>query len=125
MSGIRYELRGRAATSPAAGGRSTVIRRVAVLVAAFALVLGQVGSALAASPRGAAAPVDKALTKTLAAGPTRFVVEFGARPDLRPAVKIKEHGKRAGFVADRLKATAKASQAEALALVKGVKGAKA
>ncbi|HET7473966.1 MAG TPA: carboxypeptidase regulatory-like domain-containing protein [Candidatus Limnocylindrales bacterium] len=100
-------------------------RRVAVLVAVFALVLGQVGSALAADPQRASAPVDKALTKALESGPARFVVEFGARPDLKAAARIKEHGKRAGFVVDRLKATAKASQAQAVALVRGLKGANA
>lgn len=93
-----------------------MIRRAAVLVAAFVLVLGQVGSTMAASPQGAGAPIDRALKKALEAGPTRFIVEFAARPDLRGAAKIRDHGKRAGFVVDRLKATAKVSQAEALAI---------
>src|SRR3954470_2176384 len=119
---IRYVPEGEAATSPAARGRSTMIRRAAVLVAAFVLVLGQVGSTLAASPPGAASPMDHALKKALDAGPTRFVVEVAARPDLRPAAKIHDHGKRAGFVADRLKATAKASQAEAIAIARATKG---
>jgi subtilisin family serine protease len=103
-----------------------MIRRAAVLVAAFVLVIGQVGATLAASPPAAkAAPIDKALQKTLDAGATRFIVEFGARPDLRGAAKVKDHGKRVGFVVDRLRATAKTSQAEALAIAKATKGANA
>jgi subtilisin family serine protease len=101
-----------------------MIRRAAVLVAVFVLVIGQVGATLAASPPTAkSAPIDKGLLKTLESGPTRFIVEFGARPDLRGAAKIKEHGKRVGFVVDRLHATAKASQAEALAIAKATKNA--
>ena len=101
-----------------------MIRRAAVLVAVFVLVIGQVGATLAASPPAAkSAPIDKGLLKTLESGPTRFIVEFGARPDLRGAAKIKDHGKRVGFVVDRLHATAKASQAEALAIAKAAKNA--
>src|SRR5689334_14141615 len=102
-----------------------MLRRVAVLGAVFALVLSQVGTGLAASPGRAGARVEQALTKALESGPTRFVVEFAARPDFKGASKIKDHGKRAGFVVDRLKATAEASQAPALALVRGLKGARA
>ena len=99
-------------------------RRAAVLVAVFVLVLGQVGSTLAASPpKARSAPIDHGLLKTLESGPTRFIVEFGARPDLRGAPRIKDHGKRVGFVVDRLRSTAKTSQAEALAIAKGAKGA--
>src|SRR5881392_3126757 len=101
-----------------------MIRRAAVLVAAFVLVIGQVGSTLAASPPAPrSAPIDKGLLKTLEAGPTRFIVEFAARPDLRAATKIKDHGKRVGFVVGRLQSTAKASQAAALAIAKAIKGA--
>ena len=101
-----------------------MIRRAAVLVAVFVLVMGQVGATLAASPPAArSAPIDKGLLKTLEAGPTRFIVEFGARPDLRPAARIKDHGKRVGFVVDRLRSTAKTSQAAALAIAKATKSA--
>ena len=101
-------------------------RRAAVLLAAFILVIGQAGFALAASPpTPTTAPIDKALQKALQAGPARFIVEFAATPDLRGADKIRDHGRRVGFVVDRLKATAKASQAAALATVKGLKGANA
>lgn len=111
--------------SPAAGGRSTMIRRAVVLFAAFILVIGQVGAVLAAAPAASphAAPIDKALLKTLEAGPARFLVEFSAQADLRGAAKLKDHGRRAGFVVERLKATAKTSQIEALAIVAKVKGA--
>jgi len=103
-----------------------MIRRAAVLVAVFVLVIGQVGSTLAASPLGPrSAPIDKGLLKTLEAGPTRFIVEFSARPDLRGATKIRDHGKRVGFVVDRLRATAKTAQAEALAIAKATKGTNA
>jgi subtilisin family serine protease len=101
-----------------------MIRRAAVLVAAVVLVLGQVGSAFAAAPPATrSAPIDRGLLKQLEAGPARFIVEFSARPDLRGAAKLRDHGKRVGFVVDRLKSTAKTSQAEALAVAKATKGA--
>ena len=94
-------------------------------VAAAVLVLAQAGSALAltagparSATAAAAAKVDKGLAKTLAGGPTRFVVEFAARADLASAAKVKDHGKRGQAVYSALTKTAVASQGKALGLAK-------
>jgi len=99
-------------------------RRAFAFLFALILALGQAGSTFGAAPPAARpAPIDKGLLKSLEAGPTRFIVEFSARPDLRGAGKIADHGKRVGFVVDRLRSTAKTSQAAALAIAKATKGA--
>ena len=48
----------------------------------------------------------------------QFVVEFTAKPDLRGAASIKEHGKRGAFVFATLTGNARKSQAGAVALAK-------
>ena len=99
-------------------------RRLLAAVAAFVLVAGQAGSALAAATaaRGAAAPaasapIQKGLLENLASGKAdTFVVEFSAKADLRGAAKVKGHTARGKFVLDTLTANARKSQAAAQAL---------
>jgi subtilisin family serine protease len=102
-------------------------RRAFAFLFAVVLVVGQVASAAAAAssrsvPSGAqagAAKVDGGLLKALAAGTAdRFVVEFGAKADLRGAAKIKDHAKRGRFVLDALTSTATKAQAAAHAQAK-------
>ncbi|HKG58028.1 MAG TPA: carboxypeptidase regulatory-like domain-containing protein [Candidatus Limnocylindrales bacterium] len=108
-------------------------RRPIAFAFAAILVIAQVGTAFAAaaattrpdSAASAAAKIDKTLSKTLEKGATRFIVEFAAKADLRGAAKQKTHAGKAKFVFDALTATAKKSQAAALAVVKGVKNAEA
>jgi subtilisin family serine protease len=104
-------------------------RRLLAVVAAFILVIGQAGAALAtaggASGQRAAnsAPIDKKLLGDFAKGDQRFIVEFTSKADLRPAAKQKGHAKRGATVYAALNATAKGSQAEALKVARTVKGA--
>src|SRR4051794_37110 len=108
-------------------------RRSVAFAFAALLIVVQVTTAFAgaATPTAsnaaavAAAKIDKTLSKTLAKGATRFIVEFTAKADLSAAAKQKSHGKKATAVFNALTATAKKSQAGALAAVKGVKGANA
>jgi subtilisin family serine protease len=115
------------AAHPARGsGREVVMaRRLLVVLGAAMLVLAQAGSALAvtsqssrALPNPPGAKVDKALARSLANGPTRFVVDFSARPDLAAASRLKDHGKRGQAVYGALTGNAKASQARAFGLAK-------
>ena len=101
-------------------------RRLVAVTAAFVLVLGQAGAALAAAAAtnggqlgAATAPVDPKLLTALDAGSTdRFIVDFTAKPDLRGAAKIKNHGQRGAFVLATLTGNAQKSQAAAIALAK-------
>jgi len=107
-------------------------RRLVAVTAAFVLVLGQAGAALAAAAAtnggqqsATSAPIDKSLLAALdSGGVDRFIVEFTAKPDLRGATKIKEHGKRGAFVLTTMTANAQRSQAAGIALAKNA-GAKA
>ncbi len=54
----------------------------------------------------------------------RFVVEFAAKADLRPARDIDDFTARGRFVVDRLREAAQSSQRDALALVRGTPGAR-
>ncbi len=105
-------------------------RSVAVAFAAI-LLLSQVGGAFGAGVAPAATPaqaiaakIDKGLAKQLTGTATaRFIVEFASRADLKPAAREKTHARRAKAVFNALTATARTSQASALQLLKGVKGA--
>lgn len=104
--------------------------RLLAVVAAFILIVGQAGAALAvAAANGghqaaaASAPIDKSLLAAFGKGNQRFIVEFAAKTDLRAAAREKSHAKRAKAVFDALRATAKGSQAEAVKVAKTVKGA--
>ena len=78
----------------------------------------------AAAPRQA--EIDTGLLAQLEAGATdHFVVEFAARADLSRAAGIADPSVRGRFVLDALTATANASQAAALNLVKATPNAKA
>jgi subtilisin family serine protease len=105
-------------------------RRLLPVVAAFVLIVGQAGAALAsASATGgpasatASAPIDKGLLAAFGKGDQRFIVEFASKADLRAAAREKVHANRTKAVLDTLSATARGSQAEALKIAKGVKGA--
>ncbi len=101
-------------------------RRMLGVLAAFVLVVGQSGSALAVpaanggqASAGTSAPVESGLLAALDSGAAdRFVVEFSAKPDLRGAPKIKEHGKRGAFVLATLTGNATKSQAAAIAFAR-------
>lgn len=117
--------------APRAFARSTL--RVLAILTALALVIGPV----AATPGGppvnpgrelrpvGPAPIEAGLLAQLRTGETeRFVVEFEARPDLAPATEIKDFRARGRFVLDAL-VEASGAQAEALALVRATRGARA
>ena len=99
--------------------------RLAAL-AALVLVVGQAGSALAATSRGDApanapvsAPIAEGLLGALDSKATdRFVVEFSASADLHGAYKVKNYAKRGQFVLDALTSTATKSQAGGVALAR-------
>ena len=107
-------------------------RRLVAVTAAFVLVLGQAGAALAAAAvtsggqrTATSAPIDKSLIAALdSGGVDRFIVEFTAKPDLRGASKIREHAKRGAFVLATMTANAQRSQVAGIALAKN-SGAKA
>jgi subtilisin family serine protease len=107
-------------------------RRLFAVLAAFVLIVGQAGTALAAASssgsqaaNSSAAPIDKTLLAQLDKGTSRFIVEFASKADLRAAAKEKTHTKRVTAVYNALTKTAKASQGQALQLLKGMKGVNA
>ena len=106
-------------------------RRSIAFIFATVLVLSQVGTAIGAAARSdspgpaaaeAQAKIDKSLSKKLEQGSARFVVEFKGKADLRPAYRINAHTRRGAYVRTALSNTAKASQADALKLVRNTKG---
>jgi subtilisin family serine protease len=107
-------------------------RRPAALVVALLLLFAQIATATTTTaPPGAGddppavSALEPGLADKLRTGELdTFVVEFGARADLKPATKIKDHDKRGQFVLTSLRATAAASQKEAKAVVNATKRAK-
>jgi len=108
-----------------------MVRRSLAVVFAAVLVLGQaatvaaagVGPGAVARAALAAPKVDKHLAKTLEKGSVRFVVEFGAKADLRSAAKQKSHSARGRAVYAALTKTAGSAQAAALGVARKAKGA--
>ncbi len=105
-------------------------RRLLAVLAAFVLIVGQAGAALASATASggqhgptASAPIDKKLLSDFGKGSQRFIVEFATKADLRAAATKKGHATRAKAVYDALSVTAKGSQAEAIKVAKSVKGA--
>jgi subtilisin family serine protease len=98
-----------------------------LLVASQVATVAASAGGLAGSGRAAAAAkIQKGLEGSLTDGSKdRFVVEFDAKADLRGAAKIKDRTKKGAFVLDALRKTANGSQAAAVALVKGTRGARA
>ena len=119
---------------PAPRAFARPVSRMVLLVTLLALVIGPVS----ASPGGPGAsggghelrpigpaPIASGLLAKLQTGETdRFVVEFKAKPDLSKAKDIKGFKARGRFVMDAL-VSASAAQADALALVRSTRGARA
>ena len=67
-------------------------RRLLAVLAAFVLIVGQAGAALASAAASggqhgptASAPIDKKLLSDFGKGSQRFIVEFATKADLRTA----------------------------------------
>jgi subtilisin family serine protease len=105
-------------------------RRLLAVLAAFVLIVGQAGAALATvtalggqQAATTSAPIDKKLLSDFGKGTQRFIVEFASKADLRAAATQKGHATRAKAVFDALSVAARGSQAEAIKVAKTVKGA--
>ncbi|NNF63379.1 MAG: S8 family serine peptidase, partial [Acidimicrobiia bacterium] len=93
-----------------------MFRRLRIVSLTALLVLAQ----LVASPAAAFAADSKAGADTAIGTTGRYIVEFSARADLRPARSIDDFTARGQFVVDALRSTATTSQREALALARSL-----
>ncbi|MGH2454935.1 MAG: carboxypeptidase regulatory-like domain-containing protein [Candidatus Limnocylindria bacterium] len=109
------------------GGRVRALRLPAVAIA-LALVVSQTSasSPISLAPLPSGVSLDRNLIRQLELGVTdRFVVEFGAKADLRQAHAIKDFAARGQFVVDALRRTAEGSQGAVIQVVRATPGASA
>jgi subtilisin family serine protease len=108
-------------------------RRAFAALVAVVLLIGQLGSTLAAGAPGGTSPdalvqarVQSGLLERLERGEIeRFIVEFSARPNLARARTLRTREARGAFVHQALRSTAQRAQAAAVRIVQGQPGVRA